>query len=166
MKRRDLTVGGRYAGPADRCYEIFDLSPGWLIDHDGQWVQDTSTRRRYMPGRGDVAYRANHAVRAWLLIDNGMLGGDRKAVVIDPRKLTGPWEERERVLSSYETSRVRSTRLMTLMRRNLRGQPGYKPDSPTSYQTSEDGLLVTIPTNDLSYLLDVAFGPHDKKGSS
>lgn len=158
MKRSDLTVGERYAGPGDKCYEIVDLSPGWRIDHQGQWVKDSTTRTRHMPGRGDVPYRANLAVKAWLLIDTGMLGGEKRAAVIDPRKLTGLWSERERVLTSFETQRVRANRLMTLMRRNLRGYPGYRPGPMTAYQVSQDGQAVTLPVKDLSTLLDVAFG--------
>lgn len=166
MKRSDLVVGERYAGPGDRCYEMTeDLSPGWRIDPRGQWVEDTTKRIRHMPGRGDVTYRANLAVKAWLLVDNGLLGGDRQRAVIDPRKLAGPWKDRERQLTANETRRVRANRVMALMRRNLRGYPGYKPGPMTDYQVSPDGLAVTLPVEDLSILMDVAFGGRPKERS-
>jgi len=158
MKRSDLTLGERYAGPGDKCYEIVDLSPGWRIDHLGQWAEDMTTNIRHMPGRGDVTYRSNLAVKAWLLIDDGTLGGDRQRTVVDPRKLTGLWSERERILTAHEHRRVTANRLLTLMRRNLRGYPGYKPGPMTTYQVSQDGLFATLPVEDLSVLLDVAFG--------
>lgn len=162
MKRSDLTVGERYAGPGDKCYEIVDLSPGWRVDHLGQWVEDPTTNTRHMPGRGDVAYRSNLALRAWLLIDDGTLAGERKRAVVDPRKLTGPWAERERKLTADEHKRVIANRLLTLMRRNLRGYPGYKPGPMMAYQVSQDGLSATLPVEDLSVLLDVAFGGRPK----
>lgn len=165
MRRSDLTVGERYAGPGDRCYEIVDLSPGWRIDRSGQWAQDTTTRTRHMPGRGSVSYRANLSVKAWELVDTGMLGGDRRAAVVDPRKLTGLWSDRERILTANEHRRVRATRLLTLMRRNLRNYPDYKPGPMKDYKVSPDGLSVTLPVRDLSALLDTAFGdiPNKKK---
>lgn len=158
MKRSDLIVGERYAGPGDRCYEIVDLSPGWRIDHVGQWVEDPTMRTRHMPRRGDVSYRSNLALKAYLLIDNGLLGGDRQRTVVDPRKLTGLWVTRERVLTAHEHRRVTANRFLTLMRRNLRGYSGYKPSPMTDYRVSQDGLSVTLPVEDLSALLDVAFG--------
>jgi hypothetical protein len=166
MKRSDLTIGERYAGPGDRCYEIVDLSPGWRIDHLGQWVEDKTTNTRHMPGRGDVAYRSNLAVKAYLVLDTGLLGGERQRAVVDPRKLTGLWTARERVLTAHETRRVRANRILTLMRRNLRGYPGYKPAAMTEYQVSEDGLSATLPVEDLSVLMDVAFGDVREPGGS
>lgn len=162
MKRSDLTVGERYAGPGDKCYEIVDLSPGWRVDHLGQWAEDKTTNTRHMPGRGDVPYRSNLALKAWLLIDDGTLAGDRKRTVVDPRKLTGPWSTRERQLTADEHKRVIANRLLTLMRRNLRGYPGYKPGPMSSYQVSQDGLSATLPVEDLSILMDVAFGSRSK----
>lgn len=158
MKRKDLVVGERYAGPGDRCYEIVDLSPGWRIDHAGQWVADATTRTRHMPGRGEVSYRSNLALRAYLLIDTGLLGGERQRTVVDPRKLTGLWTAHERVITAHETRRVQANRLLTLVRRNLRGYPGYRSGPMANYRVSQDGLLVTLPVEDLSSLLDVAFG--------
>lgn len=166
MKRSDLRIGERYAGPGDRCYEIVDLSPGWRIDHLGQWVEDTTTNTRHMPGKGDVPYRSNLAVKAHLLLDNGLLGGEQQRAVVDPRKLTGPWSSRERELTAHETKRVRANRIMTLMRRNLRGYPGYKPAPMTSYRVSQDGLSATLPVEDLSILMDVAFGNVQRSGGS
>lgn len=157
MKRSDLTVGERYAGPGDRCYEIVDLSPGWRIDRSGQWAEDPTTRTRHMPGRGDVPYRANLDLKAYIVTD-GAPTGDLVPAVVDPRKLTGLWSLRERILTEYETRRVLANRLMTLMRRNLRGYPDYRPAPMIAYQVSTDGLTVTLPTEDLSALLDVAFG--------
>jgi hypothetical protein len=157
MKRSDLIIGERYAGPGDRCYEIVDLSPGWRIDHLGQWAEDRTTRTRHMPGRGDVPYRSNLALKAYVVVD-GTPTEDWERVVVDPRKLTGPWNERERVLTEHETQRVHANRLLTLVRRNMRGYPGYQPGPMTAYQVSQDGLAVTLPVEDLSTLLDVAFG--------
>jgi hypothetical protein len=157
MKRSDLIVGERYAGPGDRCFEIVDLSPGWRIDQLGHWVEDRTTRTRHMPGRGDVAYLANLALKAYVLPDGTGIG-DRVRTVVDPRKLTGPWVDREKVLTENEARRVHANRLLTLARRNLRGYPGYKPGPMTAYQVSQDGLSVTLPVGDLSSLLDVAFG--------
>ncbi len=157
MKRSDLIVGERYAGPGDGCYEIVDLSPGWRIDSNGQWVEDLSTRSRHMPGRGDVDYRSNLAVKAYLLTD-GTTAREPQRVAVDPRKLTGPWSERERILTDYETQRVHANRLLTLMRRNLRGYPGYRPGPMTDYQVAQDGSSVTLPVTDLAALLDMAFG--------
>jgi hypothetical protein len=157
MKRSDLIVGERYAGPGDRCFEIVDLSPGWRIDHLGQWAEDGTTGTRHMPGRGDVSYRANLALKAYVLTD-GTPEENRERAVVDPRKLTGPWAERERVLTDNEARRVYANRLMALVRRNLRGYPTYKPGPMTAYQVSQDGLAVTLPVEDLSALLDTAFG--------
>lgn len=157
MKRSDLTVGERYAGPGDRCYEIVDLSPGWRVDHLGQWTEDETTNTRHMPGRGDVSYRSNLALKAWLLINDGTLEGDKQRAVVDPRKLTGPWSDRERQLTQDEHKRVTANRLLTLMRRNLRRYPGYKPGPMTAYQVSQDGLSATLPVEDLSVLMAVAF---------
>jgi hypothetical protein len=156
MKRSDLIVGERYAGPGDGCYEIVDLSPGWRIDNQGQWVEDGTTSTRHMPGKGDVPYRSNLALRAHLLVDGTPIG-DRQRTVVDPRKLTGPWSEHESTRNTHETRRVHANRLMTLMRRNLRGYPGYKPGPMTAYQVSQDGLAVTLPVEDLSALVDMAF---------
>lgn len=153
MKRSELVVGERYAGPGDGCYEIVDLSPGWRIDSDGQWAEDRSMRTRHMPGRGDVPYLSNLALKAFLINK-----GECQRAVVDPRKLTGPWSARERILTGYETQRVHANRLLTLMRRNLRKYPGYKPGPMIVYQVSQDGMSVTLPVSDLAALLDTAFG--------
>lgn len=153
MKRDELEIEGRYAGPGGRCYEIVDLTPGWRISGSGEWVKDDSTRTRHMPGRGDMPYRSNLAVKAYIVN-----GDERTPTAIDPRKLTEPWATFEQKKTSEELERVHTTRLLTLLRRNLRGYPGLTPAQPNAYQVSPDGRTVSLPTKDLSALMDMAFG--------
>lgn len=158
MKRSTLEVGGRYAGPEGRCYQIEDLSPGWRISRSGEWVEDPTIRTRHMPGRGEMAYRSNLAVRAYLVRDDGAL----EKTVVDPRKLTEPWSEYERKRATEAVERVHTNRLLTLLRRNLRDYPGYRPGPSEDYSVSADGVLVTIPVRDLTAVMDVAFGDRTK----
>lgn len=154
MRRDELEAGGRYAGPGGRCFEIEDLTPGWRTNGAGEWVEDTSTRTRHMPGRGDMHYRANLALRAWRIEPDG----SKHKAAIDPRRLTGAWTEYEQKKTSEELELVHATRLLTLLRRNLRGYPGHKPAPQTAYTVSPDGRTVSLPTKDLSELMDLAFG--------
>lgn len=154
MRRDELESGGRYAGPGGRCYEIEDLTPGWRTNGAGEWVADTSTRTRHMPGRGETSYRANLALRAWIVTEDG----SRTRTAIDPRRLTGPWTEYEQKKTSEELEQVHTVRLLTLLRRNLRGYPGHKPAPQSAYIVSTDGRTVTLPSKDLSALMDLAFG--------
>lgn len=158
MKRDELEVGGRYVGPGDRCYEIVDLSPGWRISGSGEWAEDTSTRTRHMPGRGETRYRSNLSLKAYLVSHPGDPQEARTRAAVDPRKLSGPWADFERKETSEEVERLHAQRLMTLLRRNLRTYPGYSPAPTTSYEVSKDGKSVTVPLEDLSALMDVAFG--------
>jgi hypothetical protein len=153
MRRQSLEIKGRYAGPEGMCYEIVDLSPGWRINGSGEWVEDDTHRTRHMPGRGEVTYRSNLAVKAYLIQDDG----SRVKSVVDPRRLTEPWVEFEFKKTAEERERVHTNRLVTLMRRNLRTYPGYKPSPASAYGVSPDGRAVTIPMQDLSALLDLAF---------
>lgn len=153
MKRSELEIGGRYAGPEGRCHEIVDLSPGWRINGSGEWVEDTTCRTRHMPGRGEVSYRSNLAVKTYLVSDDG----SKTRSVVDPRRLTEPWVEYELKKTADERDRVHTNRLITLMRRNLRTYPGHAPSPPNAYAVSADGSTVTIPMEDLSALLDLAF---------
>jgi len=155
MRRDELEVGGRYAGPDGRCYEILDLSPGWRIDRSGEFVEDTSTRKRHMPGKGEVTYRSNLSLKAYAFDESGQALGRS---VIDPRKLLGPWAEYEQKKTSEELEQVHTARLLTLLRRNLRGYPGHKPAPQSAYVVSTDGRTVTLPAKDLSELMDLAFG--------
>lgn len=157
MKRSELEIGGRYVGPGDRCYEIVDLSPGWRINGSGDWVEDTSTRTRHMPGRGETRYRANLALKAYLLSRPGESDETRTRAAVDPRKLSGPWADFERRATSEEVERLHAQRLLTLLRRNLRTYPGYTPSPVEKYEVSKDGRSVTVPLGDLSALMDVAF---------
>jgi hypothetical protein len=153
MKRSELEIGGRYAGPEGRCYEIVDLSPGWRINGSGEWAEDNTHRTRHMPGRGEVPYRSNLAVRAYIVSDDGT----KMKSVVDPRRLTEPWVEHELKKTAEERERLYTNRLVTLMRRNLRTYPGHQPSPTQSYAVSPDGSSVTIPMRDLSALLDLAF---------
>jgi hypothetical protein len=154
MKRSELEIKGRYAGPEGRCYEIVDLSPGWRINRSGEWVEDNTTRTRHMPGRGEMPYRSNLAVKAYIVHE----GGDLQRAVVDPRRLTEPWVEYELKKTADERERVHTNRLLTLLRRNLRTYPGYQPSPMSAYTVSPDGSSVTLPMADLSALMDIAFG--------
>lgn len=156
MKRSALEVGGRYAGPDGRCYEIVDLSPGWRINSSGDWVEDNTQRTRHMPGRGEVSYRSNLAVKAYIVWDDG----SKTPSVVDPRRLTEAWVEHEFKKTAEERERIHTSRLLTLMRRNLRTYPGHKPSPASHYSVAPDGSTVTIPMEDLSALLDLAFTEH------
>lgn len=158
MKRDELEIGSRYVGPEGRCYEVVDLSPGWRISNSGEWVEDFSIRTRHMPGRGEMHYRSNLALKAYLVLDDGEL----KKAVVDPRRLTGPWVEYEQKRASEEVDRVHTNRLVTLMRRNLRGYPGYEPSPTNGYEVSSDGQTITLPMQDLSVLMDIAFGDRSR----
>lgn len=155
MKREELEIGHRYEGPGGRCYEIVDLVPGWRIGSHGEWAEDLSMRTRHMPGRGEMSYRSCLAVKAYLVGDDG----EMTKAVIDPRKLLSSWVEFEAMRDIQEQSKVHAGRLVALLRRNLRGAyPGYRPAEKESYSVSSDGKAVTLPVQDLSALLDVAFG--------
>jgi len=158
MKRSDLEVGGRYVGPGDRCYEIVDLSPGWRINGSGEWVEDTTTRTRHMPGKGETRYRANLSLKAYIVSSPGEDEESLTRAAVDPRKLSGPWADFERKETSEEVERLHAQRLLTLLRRNLRNYPGYTPAPGDGYDVSKDGRSVTLPLDDLSALMDVAFG--------
>lgn len=158
MKRSELEIGGRYVGPGGRCYEIVDLSPGWRISGSGEWVEDTSTRTRHMPGRGETRYRANLSLKAYLVSCPGEPEEARTRAAVDPRKLSGPWSDFERKETSQEVERLHAERLLTLLRRNLRKYPGHTPAPVNEYDVSKDGRSVTVPLNDLSALMDMAFG--------
>lgn len=153
MKRSELEIGGRYAGPGGRCYEVVDLSPGWRVNGSGDWVEDNTHRTRHMPGRGEVPYRSNLAVKAYIVWDDG----SKTRSVVDPRRLTEQWVEFELKKTAHERERVHTNRLVTLMRRNLRTYSDHVPSPPNSYAVAEDGSTVTIPMGDLSALLALAF---------
>lgn len=153
MRRSDLEVGSRYAGPRGQCYEIVDLAPGWRVDYAGEWIEDSAKRTRNMPGRGATRYRSNLSVRAYLIRDDG----SRMPTVVDPRKLASPWEEHEAKAESESQERVYLNRLVALLRRNLREYPGYTP-SPNEAYGFRDGSSVTLPLPDLLALMDLAFG--------
>jgi hypothetical protein len=154
MRRDELEVGGRYAGPGSRCYEILDLTPGWRTNHAGEWVEDLSTRTRHMPGKGDVTYRSNLSLKAYAFDESGQALG---RCAVDPRKLTEPWAQHEQKRTTDELEQVHATRLLTLLRRNLRGYPGHKPEPQSAYTVSPDGRTVSLPAKDLSELMDMAF---------
>jgi hypothetical protein len=130
-----------------------DLSPGWRINGSGEWVEDNTQRTRHMPGRGEVAYRSNLAVKAYLVAEDG----SKSKTVVDPRRLTEPWVEYELKKTAQEREQIHTNRLVTLMRRNLRTYPGHKPSPANAYSVAPDGSTVTIPMEDLSALLDLAF---------
>lgn len=158
MKRSELEIGGRYVGPGGRCYEVVDLTPGWRISGSGEWVEDTSTRTRHMPGRGETRYRANLSLKMHLVHNPGEPEEAKQKAAVDPRKLSGPWADFERQETSEEVERLHAQRLLTLLRRNLRTYPGYQPAPVRAYEVAKDGKSVTVPLADLSALMDVAFG--------
>lgn len=157
MKRNELEVNGRYAGSDGRCYEIVDLSPGWRISGSGEWVEDSSTKTRHMPGRGEMTYRSNLAVQAYVIRNPGTEDEYAVKATVDPRKLTEPWGEFVTRLREEEEERVHTNRLVTLLRRNLRNYPGHTPSPSDAYAVSSDGGSVTLPMKDLSALMAVAF---------
>lgn len=158
MKRSELEIDGRYVGPGGRCYEVVDLMPGWRISGSGEWVEDLSTRTRHMPGKGETQYRSNLAVKAYLVSQPGTAEEARTRAAVDPRKLTGPWADYEREKTTEEVERLHAQRLLTLLRRNMRKYPGYTLGPTSEYDVSKDGRTVTIPLEDLSALMGVAFG--------
>lgn len=158
MKRDELEIGERYAGPGGRCYEVVDLTPGWRISGSGEWVEDHSTRTRHMPGRGETHYRSNLALRVYLVTRPGEPEEALARAALDPRKLSGRWVDYAREQTSEEVERLHAERLITLLRRNLRSYPRYVPAPADAYDVSKDGHTVTIPVKDLSAVMDLAFG--------
>jgi uncharacterized protein YjlB len=154
MKRSSLEVGGLYVGPGNKCYEIVDMSPGWRIDATGSWVNDPVTRTRHMPGKGNVPYRTNLAIKAYLH-EQGDDGTTRREAVVDPRKLVGTWNDYQQEQKTSNKQRKEAESVINAARRVLRTQPGFKPSQASAYQTSQDGSFVTIPTGDLAVLAGV-----------
>lgn len=154
MRRSDLMDGGLYVGPGGRCYEIVDMTPGWRLDHSGSWVQDASTRTRHMPGRGNVPYRSNLAVRVYIHEDDGI----KRRAVIDPRKLTGTWEEFRAAQKEAERERRHADGVLLDVRRALR-RADHRPGGKDQYQISSDGSSVTLPVEDLRTLVELTDEP-------
>jgi hypothetical protein len=152
MRRNELKAGGLYVGPGDKCYEIVDLSPGWRIGSAGEWVKDSATRTRHMPGKGNVSYRTNLAIRV-ILHDAG--GDELSNAVIDPRKLTKTWEEHLKDVESSENQFAEAETVVRTARQVLRNNSGFRPGT---YVLSADGHTVTLPTEDLAALAGVRQG--------
>lgn len=151
MRRSDLEGGGRYVGPGGKCYEIVDMTPGWRVDHTGQWVEDTSTRTRHMPGKGTVPYRSNLAVRVYVYEDDG----EQHKGVIDPRKLSGHWEEFVEVFQQQQEELKEAEEVAKGVRRALR-ESHHRPSATDAYQVRQDGAAVTVPIEDLRALVALA----------
>lgn len=150
MRRSDLKDGGRYVGPGNKCYEIVDMTPGWRVDPTGQWVEDTSTRQRHMPGRGTVPYRSNLAVRVYVTEDDG----EQHRAVIDPRKLSGHWEEFLEVHRQHLEEQKEAEAVAKGVRRILR-EGHHRPSATDAYQVAQDGTSITVPLEDLRALVSL-----------
>jgi hypothetical protein len=162
MKRSALEIGGLYVGPGLKCYEIVDMSPGWRIDASGDWVEEPATRTRHMPGKGNVPYRTNLAIQVYI----HEVGSRRKAVV-DPRKLSGTWEEFQRDSKDCNRQRKHAEAVMKTARQVIRTRPGFRPSSAGLYRTTDDGSMVTLPTEDLAALTGIAHVPNvEPQGSA
>lgn len=151
MRRSDLEAGGLYAGSDGKCYEIVDMTSGWRVE-SGKWIEDQGIRNRYMPGRGEVPYRTNLAIRAWIheVGDDGKM--HRHHAVVDPRHLIAPWDEYEEAKGESEKLRKQAEFVIKAARRALRQQPDFRPSAASAYRSSADGKSVTIPTEDLAVL--------------
>jgi hypothetical protein len=154
MRRNELKAGGLYVGPGDKCYEIFDLSPGWRVGPTGEWIEDSATRTRHMPGKGNVSYRTNLAIRV-LLHEDQPDGSSTRAAVIDPRKLTKTWAEHMEEVESSQSQLAEAQTVVRTARQVLRNSSGYRPGS---YVLSPDGHTVTLPTEDLAVLARIRQG--------
>lgn len=150
MQRSELTVGGRYKGPGDECYEIVDLTPGWKLDSRGDWLADTTTRTRYIRGVTSN-YRTNLMLKALIHRD-----GISVRAVVDPRKLTGDWMDH--VVATAATDRTwQATRLLVKSAVALLSEhPAYVPRAVSDYGISKDGRLVDVPAADLQVLVEMA----------
>lgn len=153
MKRSDLKDGGQYVGPGNQCYEIVDMSPGWCVGYSGEWVEDTSLRTRHMPGRGTVPYRSNLAIRVYIVEPDGT----RRPSVIDPRKLSGPWEEFQEAFEEEKLQRAHAQDVVRSVRHSLR-HAHHRPSPADEYSVRSDGQSVTLPVKDLKALAAIIDG--------
>ena len=153
MRREDLEIGGMYVGPEAECYEIRDTTPGWKINATGEWVPDHTTRTRYSRNTR-TQYKTNLLVKA--VIHRGDL---QVRAVVDPRNLRGPWDsyvnEREVAGRHHQRTRVAVKSLMAV----LSTHPGYGMRPPSDYLVSKSGASMTLPTDDVLLLLELA-QPH------
>lgn len=90
MRRDQIEVGVKYLGSDKRCYEIVDLTPGWRIGFDLDWVRDDSTRQRTTNGK-KVSFRKNNALRTLVWDDSE----SSKAVIL-PSRLLRKWNQAEK----------------------------------------------------------------------
>lgn len=161
MRREDLRTGGMYVGPEDKCYEVLDLQPGWKIDAHGEFVPDPSTRSRFTKA-GSSKYRTNQFLKAQVHEPNGEL----RRTVVDPRRLVGPWEayvnEQANARRKEQSARVVVRSLTALLAQH----EGYIPREAGAYHLSKSGGVVTMPTEDLWLLIQMAQDyPHYKTGT-
>jgi hypothetical protein len=127
------------------------MTPGWRVDHTGQWVEDTSTRQRHMPGKGTVPYRSNLAVRVYVTEDDG----EQHRGVIDPRKLSGRWEEFLEVFQQRQQELKDAEEVAKGVRKALR-EAHHRPQATDAYQVQPGGSAVTVPIEDLRALVGLA----------
>lgn len=150
MRREDLETGGLYLGPEGKCYEVVDLAPGWKVNARGEWVPDNTTRTRYIGNRRS-AYRTNLFLKA--VLHEGEL---RTNTVVDPRTLRSPWTDyvNEQELASRRDLRAQVVRKSLVA--VLRTHPAYGFRPASSYTVSKSGASMTLPTDDVLLLLELA----------
>lgn len=84
MRREDVKVGRCYATDRGQKIKVLDTQPGWVI-RDGDHVLDPQMATRFVKDKGNVPYQTNIAVKAQDAKGN--------PVVVEPRRLTEPWED-------------------------------------------------------------------------
>lgn len=160
MRREDLEIGVMYVGPEDECYEVLDLQPGWKLDAHGEFVPDNTTRSRFTK-TGRSQYKTNQLLKAQVHYPSGEV----RRTVVDPRRLVGPWtthlNEQEIASRREQAARTVVRSLTTLLRQHA----DYAPRPAGTYQVSKSGSVVTLPTDDLRLLIEMAQGyPHYQTG--
>jgi hypothetical protein len=150
MRREDLEIGGMYLGPDEKCYEIRDLTPGWKIDNNGEWWPDNSTRTRY-----NRSVRSSYKVNLFLkaIIHEGET---QTRAVVDPRNLKGPWQQYVNEREIGERHQQQARVIVKALMATLRTHPAYGVRGVGEYAISKSGASVTIPSEDLILLLELA----------
>lgn len=120
MKREDVVAGGEYATDLGEHVRIADEPPGedgatplpsagWRVEA-GEWVEAQEFGQRLMQGGSYKAYQTNVALRG-VLVDTG------EKIVIEPRRLTLPWEDHVKAMlaaaEEREQAEANATALVT-----------------------------------------------------
>lgn len=145
MRRDDLEVGVSYLGPASKRYEIVDLTPGWRIGFNLDWIRDDSVRQRTMKGK-KVSFRKNNALRALRWDDD-----TPTKVVITPNRLVGPWDRYEATRQLAEKQEQLAALVAGEVSRLL-AEHGQKLNR---YQVTDDGQSMIIPIASLLSALGI-----------